>query len=140
MPATYDTPGFRYDGPGTYDSFTVAPLVDPNGKRSAVIFYVSRETGNVRLGVNPQQPNEILDYDIDYNEWMADRPDVALSVTVTAEPGLVVFGFGLIGNVCRAVIGGGVDGQTYKVTVRLTTSSTPQVVKENDFLVRIREV
>jgi len=79
---------------------------------------------------------------VDFTDWAIVRTDRPNSVTVAVETGLVVLGYSLVGNTVRVVLGVGagvVDG-AYKVTVRLTTDSSPAVVKEVDFQVRVREV
>lgn len=90
------------------------------------------------LGRFVQQPNEVIDYDVDYTEWFSNRADTALLAVVVADAGINVDTYSLTGKVVRIVVSGGVSGQKYKVTTRLTTSAG--VVKEADFLVTIKSV
>lgn len=89
------------------------------------------------LGTFPQQPNEILDYKVDFSEWFAGRSDTPVSHTAEAQTGINIVSSALTGTVVRLVLSGGADGNKYKVTVRITTSDG--IVKEADFAVRVRE-
>lgn len=90
------------------------------------------------LGKFIKQPSEILDYDVDFGQWFAGRSDSPVSHETTVETGITLVSSILSGEVVRVVLAGGANGQTYKVTVRMTTSNG--LVKEADFAVRIREV
>ena len=86
-----------------------------------------------------KQSTETLDYYVDYSEWFADRSDSPQSFTSTVEAGITLAQSSLAGNVVRVVLAGGTNGVKYKTTVRLTTSSTPPIIKEADFVVAVRE-
>lgn len=83
-----------------------------------------------------KQPGETLDYEIDFSKWAEGRSDTASSVAVTAT-GLTVVESVLSGWVARVTLAGGTDGQKYKVTVRLTTSTGR--IREYDFQINVRE-
>jgi hypothetical protein len=90
------------------------------------------------LGTFIQQPNEVLDYDVDYSEWIP-AGDVVLTATATADPGITL-GDTLIdptGLVVKQWVSGGVNGETYKIQVSATTDEGR--VKEAEFRIRIRE-
>lgn len=89
------------------------------------------------LGRFPKQPSEILDYQVDYSEWAADRTDTPVSFVVTAETGITVTASSRSGWIVTVVLSGGTSGTKYKITVRLTTSSG--VVREADFIVSVKE-
>ncbi len=90
------------------------------------------------LGKFKKQSAEILDYDVDYTDWFADRDDTPASYTVTVESGLTLVADGRTGMVVKVVLGGGTNLTKYKITVRLT--STSALVKEADFTVTIKDV
>ena len=90
------------------------------------------------LGKFKKQSAEILDYDVDFTDWFADRSDTPASYTVTVEPGLTLVADGRTDMVVKIVLGGGTDGERYKTTVRLT--STTGLVKEADFYVTIKDI
>ena len=89
------------------------------------------------LGKFIKQPNEILDYDVDYTDWFANRSDAPASIAVVVEAGITLVGSSLTGKIAKVALSGGTDGNTYTITVRLTTSSG--MVKEADFQVKVKE-
>lgn len=92
------------------------------------------------LGRHTKQPDEVLDYDVSFVDWFSNRGDAADSITVTADTGIVVDGSSITANVVRVTLSGGTSGVTYKITVRLTTDAALPVVKEVDFLVKVKAV
>ena len=90
------------------------------------------------LGKFQKQPNEILDYDVDYSDWFSNRDDTPASFAIVAEPGITVVGSSRTGNVVKVVLSEGVALTKYKITVRLTTSAG--LMKEADFTVTVKEV
>jgi hypothetical protein len=90
------------------------------------------------LGRFTKQPAEVIDYPVDFAGWFAGRSGVSIaSYTVTAETGITVSTHRKDGFVVTAVMAGGTAGATYKVTVRITTSSG--LVKEAEFTIKVRE-
>ena len=90
------------------------------------------------LGKFDKQPAEILDYDVDFTDWFANRTDAPSSHTATAPDGITIVSATRTGNVVKVILSGGTEGTSYKITVRLTT--TAALVKEADFTVKIKEV
>jgi hypothetical protein len=87
-----------------------------------------------------KQPQDVIDYPIDYSEWLAERPGYEIDTyTVTAETGIDLVTHLRIGPVITVFLGGGTTGTTYKVTVRATMTPTP-LIKEFEFLVRVKEL
>jgi hypothetical protein len=89
------------------------------------------------LGKFTKQPNEILDYDVDFTKWFSNRTDAPVSFTTTVQTGMTLVDSTLVGKVVKLVLSGGTDGNTYKVTVRLTTNMS--LVKEADFQIKVKE-
>jgi hypothetical protein len=93
------------------------------------------------LGTFTQQPNEVLDYDIDFSQWLPEA-DIVDSVVLTVAPSMPTPpSYAIAPNSERVkvwVYAGGTNGQTYKFTVRATTNDLR--VKEAEFRVRIKEV
>lgn len=89
------------------------------------------------LGRAVKQPNEIMDYDVDFTEWFGPRTDTPSSHEAFCEDGLTLVSTALSGNIVKVVVSGGTDGDNYKVTVRLTTTSG--IRREVDFIVQVRE-
>lgn len=87
-----------------------------------------------------KQPNDVIDYPIDFSEWLAERPGYAINTyTVTADTGINVVTHMRIGSIITVFLGGGTSGQKYKVTVRATMTPTP-LVKEFEFYCRVKEL
>ena len=89
------------------------------------------------LGKFIKQPAEILDYDVDFSDWLADRNDTPLSYTAEATAGITLDGSTLTGNVVKVLLSGGTPGR-YKITIRLTTDAG--LVKEAEFFVTVKEI
>jgi len=91
------------------------------------------------LGTFTQQPAEVLDYDINTDEWLSDDDEI-ISVTTAVDTGLTVQG-AVIFNAGRSVklwITGGTSGSTYKVEVTMTTDDGR--VKQAELRFRIKEL
>jgi len=91
------------------------------------------------LGTYIKQPHEVLDYDLDYSEWLPVA-DTIVSTTVTADAGITV-GSTIIDPATQRIvkqwISGGADGVTYKIQVTATTAGGR--VKEVEFKIRVKE-
>lgn len=90
------------------------------------------------LGTFVQQPNERLDYDIDFSEWIA-AGDLVVSATSTADAGIVIE-LPIVdgtGKIVKQWVSGGTSGTTYKVQVRATTDDGR--IKEAEFRVKVKE-
>jgi len=85
-----------------------------------------------------KQPNETLDYDISYEKFFSTRTDDIANVVVTPEAGLTLGPKVVLGKVCKVFLSGGTEGVSYKVTVVMT--STTGVIKEDEFIVTIKEI
>lgn len=90
------------------------------------------------LGRFVKQPDEVLDYDVDYTDWFTNRTDTPSSFAVVAETGITLDSSSRTGKVVKVVLSGGTSGRSYKITVRLTTSTG--IVKEADFVVKVKAV
>lgn len=87
-----------------------------------------------------KQPQDVIDYPVDYSEWLAERPGYEIDTyTVTAETGIDLVTHLRIGSIITMFLGGGTTGTTYKITVRATMTPTP-LIKEFEFLVRVKEL
>lgn len=92
------------------------------------------------LGRRIKQSGETLDYDVSFEDWFENRSDAPASHTAAAETGLTLVTSSMTGNVVRVVVSGGTNGETYKVTVVLTTNAATPIIKEAEFTVRIKDV
>lgn len=90
------------------------------------------------LGRFVKQPDEVLDYDVDYTDWFTNRTDTPSTYVVVADPGITIVSSARTGSVVKAVLSGGTSGRSYKITVRMTTSTG--IIKEADFVVKVKAV
>jgi len=90
------------------------------------------------LGKYYKQPRENRDYDVLYTKFFSKRTDTISTVSVVADPGVTIGASATLGLVFKVFIGGGTDGQTYKVTVTMTSSTG--VIKEDEFYVTVKEI
>lgn len=91
------------------------------------------------LGRFKKQSAEVLDYDVDFTDWIAERSETPDSQQVVADVGITVVAVSRTGNVVKVVLSGGTNGTRYKITVRLTTTPSA-LVKEADFYVTIKDI
>ena len=96
-----------------------------------------------------QQPNDVQDYDIDFDEWFPDG-DYITWASCTSVPVMPILNTVAIDPTKRIVkvwvYAGGTSGTDYKLTIRATTTDTgvmtspPLRVKEVEMIVKVREV
>lgn len=89
------------------------------------------------LGTVRQQPQEKKSYSVDYSEALGANDDVAQIEACFSEPDdLVVTPVLASGTRVRVWVSGGVDGQTYKITLRVLTSGGE--ILEDELLCRVK--
>lgn len=90
------------------------------------------------LGNFTKQPVDVVDYDIDYSEWLSAQDNVQ-SCDVSVSPAGLTLGQVFVNDPCVKIwVSGGTNGVTYKVTA--TTTTADGRVKEDEFRVRVKEV
>jgi hypothetical protein len=95
------------------------------------------------VGTVTKQPNEVLDVDINYVPVLPDGVTISGTPTATVSPsGVTVSTISVItGNKIKFTLSGGTDGGgPYVVTVRVTTSSSPANVYEDEVNVIVEEI
>lgn len=88
------------------------------------------------LGTMTKQSADVVDYDIDYSEWLP-AGDHVQSAVATASIGLTVQGTFVSDPFVKVWTAGGVSGRNYLVTV-ITTSQDGRV-KQDEFNVRVKD-
>jgi hypothetical protein len=83
-----------------------------------------------------KQPGDKLDYDIDFNEWLSSGDSLA-SVNVTADTGITIVNSTIVVSMVKVWLSGGNDGETYKITVKVTTDEGR--IKEQEFRIKVKE-
>lgn len=92
------------------------------------------------LGKFEKQSAEVLDYDVDFTKWFAKRSLTPDALTVVAEPGINLLASSRTGAVVKVILGGGTSGTKYKITVKLTSTSSPALLREADFTVTVKDI
>ena len=90
------------------------------------------------LGTKFKDPADVLDYDIDYGDWIASG-DTITTVTTSVSPAgeLAVDSVQISSPEVKIWVSGGEAGSTYTITV--TASTTAGRVKEETFRIRVKE-
>jgi hypothetical protein len=88
------------------------------------------------LGTYKQQPNDNLDYDIDFADYFP-AGDAIQSAEVTAETGITKGTTTATATQVKQWVTGGTSGTTYKFTVKATTAAGR--VKEVEFRVKVKD-
>lgn len=98
------------------------------------------------LGTQIQQPDEMLDYDINYASWLIGTDRIA-TVTTAVEPalddttnpdGLQATYVSHDGERVKMWVKGGVNGTTYRVSVTVTTDDGR--IKQDELKFKIKEM
>lgn len=91
------------------------------------------------IGAVVQQPDDRLDYDIEYDEWFAGNQDAIQTITVDVIGTGNMIATGVISStdVVKVWIQGGATGEEYTVEVTATTVSGR--IKQTELIVRIEE-
>lgn len=90
------------------------------------------------LGNFTKQPIDVLDYDIDYSQWLTTGDNVE-GVNVAVEPsGLTVDNTFINDPRVKIYLSDGTDGTTYKITVTMTTADGR--VKQDEFKLKVKEI
>lgn len=85
-----------------------------------------------------KQPNEVQDYDIDFNEYLTSMGGDSITAHVVPPvDGLDIITSTVVNGVVKVFIGGGTSGQKYVVTVRVNTSGGR--VREAEIAIKVRE-
>lgn len=87
-----------------------------------------------------KQPADVQDFDADYTDYieaMGETVGAAHTAVATAESGITVDSYTITNGIVKVWLSGGTDGETYKVTVTLTTAGSR--VKEAEFRVKVKE-
>lgn len=88
------------------------------------------------IGTMNKQSADVLDYDIDYSQWMPVGDHVQ-SAVVTAATGLTLDSNFINDPFVKIWISGGASGTNYKVTITMTTQDGR--IKQDEFNVRVKD-
>lgn len=90
------------------------------------------------IGMVQKQSAEYLDYDVDFTEWMPNG-DIITSAEVTVSPAgeLTSNNIMILNPIVKFWLADGVNGSTYKLTVKITTDGGR--IKEDELKIRVRD-
>lgn len=94
------------------------------------------------LGKFYKQPAEVLDYEFDFSEWLADRADSIVSQTVVATAqstgsAMTVSNVIQVAGVVRFFLAGGTEGVKYKITCTIVT--TGGRTKQSEIMITVKD-
>lgn len=92
------------------------------------------------LGTQKKQPNDVLDYDVDFSEWLTGGDTIYSQVSTLDIDGELLIDTSAIligGLVVKNILSGGVSGKKYKVTILMI--SVEGLRKEVEFYVKVKE-
>jgi hypothetical protein len=69
-----------------------------------------------------KDPDAVLDYPVDFSDWLADIGDTYASHSIIVSDGLTVDSSSESGGIITPILSGGVVGDTETFTVRITTT------------------
>jgi hypothetical protein len=92
----------------------------------------------MNLGNFSKQPVEVVDYDIDYSEWLTDGDNVQSATVSVAPSGLTIDSVLINDPRIKVWVSGGTNGSTYKLTVNATTADGR--LKQDEFKIRVKDV
>lgn len=86
-----------------------------------------------------KQPNDVLDYDVDYRDWLKARGNDTIkgAPVITFDVGITLVSSVVYGGIVKMYFSGGVNLSRYKVTVRVNTNGGR--TKEAEFYLSIKE-
>ncbi len=89
------------------------------------------------IGFMEKQPSEVLDYDIDCTDWLTEGDNIQTVSATPDDSALVVDAIVNNDPFIKLWISGGTDGESYKVTVGITTQDGRH--KETEFIMQVRD-
>ena len=90
------------------------------------------------LGIKQKRPADVLDFDVDYEDWLTDDDEITTVTTSVSPAGeLVVDSVQVSNPEVKVWVSGGVNGSTYEIEV--TAATTGGRVKVECFKVRVKD-
>ena len=89
------------------------------------------------LGIKQKRPADVLDFDVDYEDWLTDDDTITTVTTAVTPPGeLVVDSVQVSNPEVKVWVSGGNDGSTYEIEVTAATNGGR--VKVECFKIRVK--
>lgn len=91
------------------------------------------------LGNFTKQPVDVVDYDIDYSEWLTSGDNLETAMLgVEPATNLVIDSVFVNDPRIKIWVSGGTNGVTYKLTVTATTADGR--VKQDEFRIKVKDI
>jgi ribosomal protein S9 len=90
------------------------------------------------IGKQRKRPGDVINYPVSLERWLSRRPGNVIASAEVDAAGLTLVDLRTTETVVEPVLGGGVSGQTYTVTVAITTAPDG-LRKEAEFTVAVQE-
>lgn len=89
------------------------------------------------LGIKQKRPADVLDFDLDYEDWLTDDDTITTVTTAVTPPGeLEVDSVQVSNPEVKVWVSGGEDGSTYDIEVTAATNGGR--VKVECFKIRVK--
>lgn len=87
-----------------------------------------------------KQPSEVLDFDIEADDWLNTNDTIITATSVVVPTGLTLQSTTIFntGRSVKVWVAAGANGVTYKITTTMTT--TDGRVKEHDWQLKVKEI
>jgi hypothetical protein len=89
------------------------------------------------LNTYTKQPNDVLDYDIEYADFLSEGDSLASAIATVSPSGLIVHTPLVVGTTIKLWVEGGTSGVKYKITVKTVT--TLSRTKEDELIFRVKD-
>lgn len=87
----------------------------------------------------PKDPNDIIDYLVDWSDWLSDGDTIASSTWIV--PAGITKDSDTFTNTTTTIwLSGGTAGQSYSLTNRIVTSNNPPRTKDKTITIRVKEL
>lgn len=84
-----------------------------------------------------KDPDAYLDYAMDWSTWLATGENISTYVISVNNTALTIATWSMSSNIVTSWLQGGVSGQTYTVSVKITTNAAR--IDERSFKVKIKQ-
>lgn len=92
----------------------------------------------MNIGNFIKQPVEVLDYDVDYTDWLTAGDNVQSATVEVAPTGLTIDSIFINDPRVKVWVSGGLSGTTYKLTV--TTTTADGRLKQDEFKIKVKDI
>lgn len=89
------------------------------------------------IALEPKDPNDVIDYDLDWSKWLRDGDTILVSDWIVPA-GITMNSETSTNTSSKIWLSGGTAGQSYSLTNRITTAQGRQ--KDRTITIRVKEL